>query len=78
MLSWPMSLTAFASLKKRDDDVFLRRQLLEQHLDGDALADERVLAEVDGAHAAFAELGLDLVVSDALADQRHPYTRSYI
>src|SRR5262249_48557390 len=44
-------------------------QLLEQHLDGDALADERMLAEVDGAHATLADLGFDLVVADARADQ---------
>src|SRR6185369_10119076 len=51
------------------DDVLFRRQLLEEHFHGDALADERVLVEIDGAHAALAELGLDLIVTDALSDQ---------
>ena len=58
-------------VKEAGDNVFLRRELLEQHLHGDALADERVLAEIHGAHATLAELGLDDVVADLLADERH-------
>ena len=61
-------------MEETRDDVLLRGQLLEQDLDGNTLADERVLAEVDGAHAALAELGLDLIIPDALADQRHVRT----
>ena len=51
-----IEVTARASLKKRWTISWLRRQLGQQHLDRGAAAEQRVLGEVDRAHAALAEL----------------------
>jgi hypothetical protein len=58
-------------VEEAGDDVFLGRQLFEQDLHGDALADEGVLAEIDGTHAALAYLGFDLVIADTATHQGH-------
>ena len=41
-------------------------------LERDLAMELPILGEVDGTHAALAELGLDLIISDAFTDQRHP------
>ena len=50
-------------------------QVRAQHLDGHPLADHRMLGEVDGTHATFAENADDLVVTDAATD--HEWQRLY-
>ena len=52
----PDVVDRFGLVEEARDDVLLGDQLFEQHLDGDALADQRMLTEVHGAHAAFADL----------------------
>jgi hypothetical protein len=52
------------------DDLILARVLVEQDLDRDALADQRVGGLVDRAHAALADLARDVVAAEqGLADQ---------
>ena len=58
-------------LQQARDEIALRQELLEQHLDGDALADDGVLRLVDGAHAALADSADDLVApSERRAHER--------
>ncbi len=52
-------------------DVGLASQLFVQDFDRHALADRRVHAEIHRAHPAFANLALDVVVPQSLADKRH-------
>ena len=68
MCSLRISLTARASLKKRATTSGSRESSRQQDLDRDLAADARVLGEIDGAHAAFADLPLNDVISDRTAD----------
>ena len=67
MLRWRIWLTARASAMKRDTISGSTENWRLEHLDRDALADQRVDAPVDGAEAALPELALDPVLADLLA-----------
>ena len=57
-------------LQQPRDEVALGEELLQQHLHRHALADDRVLGLVDGAHPALADAADDLVaVGEHGADQ---------
>ena len=51
------------------DDVLVRRELGVKDLEGDLLADARVLRKIDGSHPALAQLLGDQIVADGLPDE---------
>ena len=51
--------------------LWIARQFRMDRLHGDLLADDGMLAQIHHAHAAFAELGCQLVVADHLTDVDH-------
>ena len=67
MCSLPILVTAFASWKKRWTTSLLLGELAVDDLERDLLADQRVLGEIHGSHAARPDLLEDAVAADRLA-----------
>jgi hypothetical protein len=56
-------------VEKTSDHILIGGELGVEHLEGDLLADQRMLCQVHRAHTARPQLGLDLVVADGDANQ---------
>ena len=69
MFSCATMWIARASLKKRATMSVIARQHGVQQLDRHLAADDRVLGQVDDAHAPLAQQARDPVVPDRLVDQ---------
>ncbi len=67
MLGWPISVDGARLLDESANEVGDVRALRGQDLDRDALADDRMVTGVDGAHPAFGELAIDDVLADLRA-----------
>src|SRR5678816_3369144 len=57
------------SVEEARHQIAVVRELGQQHLDGRAPAQHRVLGDVDGAHAALPDQREHVVVRDRLADE---------